>query len=149
MAGILVALAPASASALGISVSSTAALGSLLPGQTASSGTVTVAVTGVLAPWALSVTPAATATPGHLRPTGGTCTGSTNALNHPLNMATTRGLPTTTVDRASYDLASGSVQIAHGTAADTLSVVYSQPVDVNEAIATGCSYGLTITYTVS
>ena len=144
-----VAAAPAPAHALGIAVTSTAALGTLLPGSTAMSGPVTVAVSGVLAPWSMSVAPSATATPGHLRQVAGTCTGSTTSLNAALHMDTTRGLVSTTVDRASYDLAAGSTQIAHGTLADTLTVTFSQVVGSSEAISTGCSYGLTVTYTVS
>ena len=142
-------LAPASASALGISVGATATLGGLQPGQTSVAPSSPLTVSGVLTPWSLSVTAEASPTPGHLRSTGLGCAGSPASLVQPLHLDTTRGLPTTTVDRPAYDFGSGTTQIAHGTAADILQLVYSQQVLTSEPIVSGCAYDITLTYTVS
>ena len=149
IAAAALAAVPASASALGISVTGTGTLSGLQPGQTSTSPATALAVTGVLAPWSLSVTAEASPTPGHLRSSGPGCANSPAALAQPLHMDTVRGLPTTTVDRPALDLGSGATQLAHGTAADVLSVVYSQQVLTSEPLVSGCAYSITLTYTVS
>src|SRR3954452_17720798 len=104
LADVAALLAPASASALGISISGTGTLAGLQPGQTSTSPAIPLTVSGVLTPWSLSVTAEASATPGHLRSPGAGCANSPASLVQPLHVDTTRGLPTTTVDRAALDL---------------------------------------------
>ena len=142
-------VAPASASALGISINGSVALTALQPGQTSSSAGSPVTVTGVVTPWSLSVTAESSPTPGHLRSAGAGCANSPAALVQPLHVDTTRGLVTTTVDKPSLDLGSGTTQLAHGTAADVLNLVYSQQVLPSEPLVSGCAYQITLTYTVS
>jgi hypothetical protein len=136
--------------AIGMSLPGTATLSGLVPGQTASVSGISLAVTGVVVPWTLSVTPAATVTPGRLRATSGTCGGSIAALTSPLHVNTTAALPvTTTVDRSSYNIVSGAAQLAHGTVADVLTLGYTQAVSTSEAMTTGCVYSATLTYTLT
>ena len=149
LAAVAALLAPASASALGISVGGSGALSALQPGQTATSGTVPITVTGVLAPWAVSVSAESSPTPGHLRSSGAGCANSPTSLLSPLHLTTTRTLGTTTIDQPSLDMGSATTQLAHGTVADVVNVVYSQPVSTSEAIVTGCAYQITLTYTGS
>jgi hypothetical protein len=126
---LLAAASPAQA--LGISVvlaPTTAVLSNLGPGKTATTtGSVQATVTGTF--WTLTVSPASTATPGRLRATSGSCTGSETALVHPLHMDTTPGVGGSIVDNASYDASSATTQIAHGSIADVLTMNFSQLVD--------------------
>lgn len=137
------------ASALGISVPSTATLSALAPGQTSTAADVSIVVSGVLLPWSLTVAPEATATPGRLRAATSGCSGSPAALESPLRLDTSAGLASTEVLQPSYDLEAGTKQIARGTAADVLTIDYSQPVSSSEPLVAGCSYSITLIFTAS
>jgi hypothetical protein len=149
LAGLLTAGLAAPAHALGISVPSSASLGALSPGTTASSPAVSVTLSGIVLPWTLTVAPDTSDTPGRMRQSGGTCTGSATALGSPLRVATASTLHTATIDRPTYDLAAGGAQIAHGTATDVLSLIYSQLVTTGERVTTGCTYSVSLTFTLT
>jgi hypothetical protein len=136
--------------ALGISVPA-ASVGALAPGQTATSASTLITITGLATEaWAVRVDdPAGGATAGHMLRSAA-CTLGVSSLAHPLHMALSGGLPTTTIDRASYDVGTASNPvIAHGSTPDAFSVVFSQAVNANEVLKTGCVYSVTLRYTVA
>lgn len=149
LAGALVALAPAPASALGISLPGSATLSGLVPGQTATATGLGVTVSGVVLPWSLSVQAESSATPGHMRAAATGCSSSETYLQSPLHATASAVLGTTTIRAPSFDLGSSSVLVAQGTVADVVTMGYSQPVATTEALQTGCSYSITLTFTVS
>lgn len=139
-----------SAWALGISVPATS-VGQLRPGQTATSAPAAIVISGLLAEaWSLRVDdPAGASTDGHMLRSGA-CSLGVPSLGSPLNLAFSGGLLSTVIDQPQYDLDSASNPVvAHGTTPDAFAVVFSQPVAAGEALASGCSYSLTIRYTVS
>jgi hypothetical protein len=78
------------------------------------------------------------------------CTLGVSSLANPLHMALSGGLPTTTIDRPSYDVGTASNPvIAHGSTPDAFSVVFSQAVNATEVMKTGCVYSVTLRYTVA
>jgi len=150
LAGGMLLLGASSAAALGINASA-ASVGTLSPGATATSAVSPVTVTGLATDaWALRVTDAATgATAGHMVRSGA-CTLGVASLANPLHLATSRTLATTTIDRPSYDLASAANPvIAHGSTPDVVNITYSQAVGAAESLATGCTYSVTLTFTVA
>jgi hypothetical protein len=146
LAGALCIAFAAPASALGISLSA-ASVGTLAPGTTATGPVSTVTVSGLPTdPWALR----ADATNSGRMTRSGLCGQGVTTLASRLHMAVTRTLATTTIDRPSYDVGSAANPvIAHGSTPDTVNVVYSQAVAASELLVTGCSYSVTLTFTVS
>lgn len=139
-----------SASALGISVPAMS-VGNLKPGTTSTSSPGTIVVSGLaLEAWSLRVDdPAGQSTDGHMLRSGA-CTLGVASLASPLHMAFSGGLGTTTFDRPSYDLDSASNPVvAHGSTPDSFSLTLSQAVGAGETLRSGCSYSLTIRYTVA
>lgn len=76
------------------------------------------------------------------------CDEGVAALGSPLHLSFTAGLPSTTVVRPDYDLASANNPVVvQGKGPDTVQVTYSQDVG-SEAIRAGCSYSVVVQYTV-
>jgi hypothetical protein len=153
LTGLLAAAAAlfvaAPAYALGISVPSTGTLSALTPGQTATASNIDILVTGVVLPWSLSVAPEASATPGKLRASGGGCSNSPAALASPLHVAASALAGSPLIDGSSFDLGSGTTQIAHGSTPATVRLGYSQPVALSEPLVAGCAYSITLVFTAS
>lgn len=144
--------ASAPAGALSLSVP-TGSVGTLRANDTATSVPNALVVSGLpTESWVLRVDVTASgANAGHMtRQTSSTlCNQGVAALAKPLHLSFARTLPTTTIVRGEYDLASLSNPIvAQGSVPDTVTVVYSQDVGT-EAIGAGCVYGVTVSYTVS
>jgi hypothetical protein len=149
---VLFVCAP-SAHALGVAVPSSTSVGTLRLGQTATSPPAVISVTaGALETWSLRVDDASAGspTPGRMRSGGGpACSGATDALASRVHLSSSAGLPTTTVDRPELDLASvANAQIAHGSVGDVLNVVFSQPVGSAEQLRVGCTYSVSIQWTI-
>lgn len=139
--------------AVGITLSTSPVMANLIPGQTSSTSALNLGVSLDLPSiaWDLYVAPSdVTATPGRMRAaTSPECVGSTVALSQPLHIKTSKLLPTTTVYVADYALAAGtSPRLAHGVAADTLSVTYEQTVGSSEQLRKGCVYSVGVTWSV-
>lgn len=147
---IACAMGAPGAHALGISIPATS-VGQLKPGLTATSASAVIVVSGLpTEAWSLRVDdPAGASTDGHMLRSGG-CSLGVASLGSRLHLALSGGLISTTIDRPQYDLDSASNPVvAHGTTPDAFSVVFSQAVGADEALASGCSYSVTIRYTVS
>lgn len=130
------------ASTLGLGVPTPVVLTPLTPGST-STGTGTVAVVAnLLDSWVMRVSDADPATPGRLRRTAGS---GAAALAQPLAWISTPLLGT----GGSGTLTGTPAVAASGTGIDTVAMGYSQPVGSGESLATGATYGLTVTVTVS
>lgn len=141
------ALATPSAWGLGISVPASS-VGSLRPGITATSATETVVVSGApLEAWTLRVEdPVGT---GRMVRSA-LCSLGVASLASPLHLSFSGGLVSTTFDRPEYDLDSAANPVvARGTTPDSFGVQFSQIVGATEALATGCSYSVTLRYTVA
>ena len=136
-----------------------APLATLTPGQT-STGTGTMQVISV-GPWDLKVKDeSALGTAGHLLAGAVGCTNSASSLASPLSLYPTAvgGLDTFTTtfgdgagaNPAPYTLTGSlSPSIGHGTATDTVSIHYSQPVGNLEQLQSLCSYSLNAVYQLS
>lgn len=136
-----------SASALGISVPATT-VGDLKPGTTATSAPVSVVVSGLpLEAWTLRVED----------PNGdgrmvrsNLCSLGVATLASPLSLAFSGGLLSTQFDLPTYVLDSApNPVVARGSTPDTFEVRFSQAVAADEALASGCSYDVTLRYTVA
>lgn len=137
--------APGSAGALGIGISTpSVTLAGLAPGQTAS-GSGTVTVTGVPAPWTLKVADPAHA--GHLRPGAVGCSGSEAQTVNPLSVSAGGLLPTTN-SSGTVVVGASPVTVATGSAADTVTASYSLVVGPTEVMGAGCVFSTTVTFTV-
>jgi hypothetical protein len=144
---------PATASAAGIAfgvpLPPDASLGTLSLGSTATAAPVAVSISAPLQTWGLYVADAGStsSSPGHLLRASG-CSGGAASLASALHLASTAPLPTTTLDRASYDLTGTSTRIAHGTTSDAVSVTFGQPVGSSEQLPASCQYSVTLTWTL-
>lgn len=138
--------APAAA-ALGISVPA-ATLGGLSPGVTSTSPVMSIVVTGLLTEsWSLRV--ADPTGDGYMKRSAA-CSLGTATLASRLHLSFSGGLLSTTIDRPEYDLDSATNPVvARGTTPDTFNVQLSQAVGAAELLAAGCSYSVTIQYTVA
>ncbi|HEX3693462.1 MAG TPA: hypothetical protein VHU13_08970 [Solirubrobacteraceae bacterium] len=101
--------------------------------------------------WSLTVSDAATGTPGHMVAATLGCSGSEAKLQNPLSVSVTS--PLSGVTSAGAVSISGSPQtVASATsqplAASILTTNYSQTINSGETLLTGCVYSLTATYTL-
>jgi hypothetical protein len=136
---------------LSLSVPTPVALSGLQPGST-STGTGSMLVLSTKGSWSLSVQDNAAGTPGHMVAAWAGCSGSESSLLSPLTVDVTGTGVLGSVSSSGAVAISGSAQSAAsgtgvlGTAVLTTS--YSQSVASSESLLTGCSYGLTATYTL-
>lgn len=153
---VLISAPPARGLSLGISLPTAVTLPGLAPGSTSTAAPFTVAVVSALGPWTLTVDDAnrSLGTAGRMR-AGQTsaCQGSAPALANPLHLATVALGTNATVDRSSYDLGTlANAQIAHGSAllvsTNAVSVTVSQSVGAMEQLTGGCTYSVTLTWTI-
>jgi hypothetical protein len=120
------------------------------PGQTASSTGALEAI-DTSPSFTLSVSDAATGSPGHMVAAGVGCTGSEAHLHNPLSVsATTAAGGVTSAGAVSI---SGALQtVASATAAapglTSFTTHFSQVLTAGEAMLTGCVYSLTSTFTL-
>lgn len=142
----VLAVAPP-AGALGISVSA-ATLGGLKPGETSVSAQTPIVISGLLTEsWSLRISDPVGS--GYLSRSG-SCTLGTPSLASRLHLSFSGGLLTTTIDRPEYDLNSATNPVvARGTVPDTISVRFTQAVGASELLMAGCSYAVTVRYTVA
>jgi hypothetical protein len=133
---------------LSISVPATvASLGFLVPGDVTEFTPSAVAIIAPTASWALKVKDATNA--GQLQSAGGlTCTGSASELADPLNFTSSKLAGPAVTDAT--PVAATDTTVASGTTLlDTVTVAYTQDVGDTEAIADGCAYSTTLTYTIA
>jgi hypothetical protein len=159
----VVAGVPANALAIGVATP-TVFLTGFQPGSTAS-GSGLVLVTSTLPNWTLTVQDN-TGNAGALGKAGGAvsavtglpildglgvpvvCPASSQATtNHPMSIAGTGLLPTTT-GSASGAISGAAHTVATGALTDTINASFSLPVDSGELLSSTCLYNTTLTYPV-
>ena len=135
--------APAYGLGLGISTPSVT-LSNFAPGMTAT-GLGTVTVSGVLAPWTLTVADSVNA--GHLVRGAVGCSGSETQTANALSAQATGAAPTTT-SAGTVSIGSSARTVATGTVIDTVNVNYSLVIGRTEQMLAGCLFSTTVTLTV-
>jgi hypothetical protein len=146
MSTTALAVFPPSASALALGVSTpSATLVNFGPGLHATgSGTLTVST--VLAPWTLKVADAS-GNAGHLAPGAVGCAGSEPHTANALSVSASGILPTTS-GSGTVVIGASATTVANGTAIDTVNVAYALDVGLTEVMRAGCVFSTTVTYTV-
>lgn len=120
----------------------------LTPGATTmTSGVLSLGIT--LSRWTLTVQDNATGSRGHMVAAASGCTGGEASLTNPLSVSIGGLLGVTPGPPVS--ISGAAQQVASGTAlgALVLTANYSQAVNADEALLSGCVYSLTSTYTLA
>jgi hypothetical protein len=139
---------PGAAAALGVTIPGPAALPTLAPGQTVTSPQSLITVAALtLEAWSLKVSDDS-GSAGHLTRASatGACAASEPALATPLHLSSTSALAS--LDAPELDLTGTPVTVAHGIAAGSVAVRFTQAIGQMEPIAAGCTYQTTLTWTV-
>jgi hypothetical protein len=151
----LLTLVPSAAACLVCSVSSAgpALLANLAPGQTATGASSLSLLDTLSSSWTLQAQDSGSGA-GHMVAGGTGCTGSSATLTNPLKVLVT---PTGSLlghatSAGQISLTSSAQTVATGTAAilstATLDTGYTQVIPSAQRMLTGCSYSLTVTYTL-
>jgi hypothetical protein len=142
------------ATSLSLTAGGAAVLAPFAPGNTATGSSILTA-TDTSPTWTLQVADASnSATPGDMVATSGTCTNSEANLANPLkvtvadplNQATSAGQKS--ISGTATTVMTNSATTPLPLAADALTTSYSQLINSNEALAAGCIYQLTATFTL-
>ncbi len=140
------AVTGATIASLSIAIPTPAVLTNVTPGSTATgTGAITLVSTGT---WTLGVADSSSAsTTGH--PVAGStgCTGSEAYLRNPLSVLAAGTLGTVNAS-GTVALTGASQTIATGTGSAAVTATYTDPIASSEVLLTGCTYGLTATYTL-
>jgi hypothetical protein len=146
LAGTILSIAVAAPSASALSLSASPVTLSLQPGATAT-GVGTIIASTLNANWTLQAEDSGTGQ-GHMITS---CGKGDATLAKPLQLQAT-GLLTGATSAGVVSLSGANQTVASATNAllsnTTLTITYSQPIPSTEVLSVGCSYGITVTFTL-